>query len=66
MSYLISDTTKEERIELVYKALGISTSDADKPSPKVMKIVKEYIDGIIELEEVQKRVINLYKQEGDS
>ena len=66
MNYLISETTKEERIELVYKALGISTSDADEPSPEVMKIVKEYIDGNIELEEVQKRVIDIYKQEGDN
>lgn len=62
MKYLIDETTKEERLELVYKALGISTSDAKEPSEETMKIVNEYIEGITELNEVQKRVINLYKK----
>lgn len=62
MKYLIDETTKEERLELVYKALGISTSDAKEPSEETMKIVNEYIEGITELNEVQKRVINLYKE----
>ena len=62
MKYLIDETTKEERLELVYKTLKISTSDAKEPSEETMKIVNEYIEGITELNEVQKRVINLYKK----
>ena len=61
MNYLISETTKEERTELVYKALGISMSDADKPSDEALALAKEYIDGNMELEEIQKKVIDMYK-----
>lgn len=61
MNYLIEETTKEERTQLVYKALGISMSGADKPSDEVMNLVKKYINGIMELEEVQKEVIMMYE-----
>jgi hypothetical protein len=64
MSYLISETTKEEREKIVYKALGISLSDADYPSEKVMSLVRKYIDGTMELEEIQKQVIEYYQKEG--
>ena len=43
MKYLISETTKEERTKIVYKALGISMSDASAPSKEAMKYVNEYI-----------------------
>ena len=43
MNYLIEETTKEERTQLVYKALGISMSGADKPSDEVMNLVKKYM-----------------------
>ena len=61
MKYLISETTKEERMELVYKALGISMSDADKPSDEVLELEKEYIEGNMELDEIQKKVIDMHK-----
>lgn len=61
MKYLISETTKEERLKLVYKALGISMSDAPAPSKEAMDIVNQYIEGNMELEEVQKRIVDMYK-----
>lgn len=63
MNYLISETTKEERLKIVYKALGISMSDAPAPSKEAMDIVNQYIEGNMELEEVQKRIIDMYKGE---
>ena len=61
MNFLISETTKEERLKIVYKALGISMSDAPAPSKEAMDIVNQYIEGNMELEEVQKRIVDMYK-----
>jgi len=63
MSYLIKDTTPEERQLLVEKALAISLSGANAPSKDVLDLVYEYIDGRKELEEIQKEVIAKYKKE---
>ena len=63
MNYLIGETTKEEREELVYKALGISKSDAIDPSDYAMSLAKKYIDGELELEEIQKMIVEKYKGE---
>ena len=56
--YLISETTKEERKDIVKKALGISLLGADRPSDDVLDLAKQYIDGKIEIEEIQKKVWN--------
>lgn len=60
MSYLIKDTTEEERRLIVNKALSISLSGTDKPSKEVLELAKEYIDGKKELEEIQKIVLGKY------
>ena len=62
MNYLVSETTKEERLKIVYKALGISMSDAPAPSKEAMNLVNQYIKGNMELEEVQKRIVDMYKR----
>lgn len=64
MDYSIKNTTREQREDLVKSALAISLSGATEPSKETMRIVRQYIDGEKELEEVQKEVIQLYKQEG--
>lgn len=61
MDYSKDETTEEERLELVYKALGISMSDADKPSDETLNLANEYIKGNITLEELQQKVIMKYK-----
>jgi hypothetical protein len=63
MNYLINETTKEEREELVYKALGISKSDACDPSDYAMSLAKKYIAGELELEEIQQMIIEKYRGE---
>lgn len=60
--YLIKNTTKEQRENLVKEALAISVSGANPPSKETTKLVKQYIDGEKELIEVQKEIINLYKK----
>ena len=62
MKYLIKDTTKEERLQYVQKALLISMSDADKPSNKVMMLIQEYIDGKKELDEIKEEIIKEYQK----
>lgn len=64
MSYLIKDTTKEERMKMAKNAFGISIASNERPSNETVKLVKEYINGNMELEEVQKQIINKYKKEG--
>ena len=63
MKYLIRETTKEEREKIVYKALGISLSGADYPSDYVMNLVKKYINGEKELDDIRNEVIDYYKRE---
>ena len=62
MDYSVSKTTRAERKELVKKALGISLSGADMPTDETLSLARQYIDGKIELEELQKIVVNKYKK----
>lgn len=61
MDYSISNTTKKQRTEIIKKALAISMSGTDLPTDKTLKLAKEYIDGITELDDIQKKIINMYK-----
>ena len=63
--YLISETTREERKEIVKKALGISLLGADMPSADVLNMAKLYIDGKMEIEEIQKNVLKKYTNGGN-
>ncbi len=62
MDYSINKTTKGERKELVKKALGISISGTDVPTNETLALAKQYIDGKIELKELQEKVINKYRK----
>lgn len=62
MDCSIKKTTREEREFSVKKALAISISGADIPSNKTMKIVREYIDGKENLEDIKERVIKEYNE----
>ncbi len=65
MDLSIKNTTREERKEIVKNALAISLSGSDFPTDKTIQIVKEYVNGITELEDVQKKIISLYKKDGE-
>lgn len=62
MSYLIKDTTREQRAQIVKQALAISISGTDIPTDNALNIAKEYIDGKIELKEAQEKIISMYKR----
>lgn len=63
--YLVSETTREERKDIVKKALGISLLGADMPSNDVLELAKQYIDGKIEIEEIQRKVLEKYTNGGN-
>lgn len=63
MSYLIKDTTKEERKEIVKNALAISLLDAGEPTDETKELINLYIDGNMELDEVKSKVLERYKKE---
>lgn len=52
-SYLIKDTTKEQRKEIALA--GISLSGLDNKVPLDISYYQEYIDGNVELEELLER-----------
>ncbi len=52
MSYLIKDTTKEEREKIVAESLGNIDAACDGCAPGIVKMYQDYIDGKKELKEV--------------
>lgn len=65
MDLSIKNTTREQRKEIVKTALTLSITGSDMPTDEALKIMKEYVDGISEIEEVQKKIIAMYKEGGD-
>lgn len=61
MNYSIKKTSKKQREKMVKEALAISLSDALPPSEETVKLVKKFIDGEMELEEIQKEIILMHK-----
>ena len=65
MEYKIANTTKSQRIELVKEAFGILiTGDSTVPTDSALNYMKEYINGVTELEDVQEKIIKMYRNEG--
>ena len=61
---LVSETTVEERKEIVKKALGITLLGTEMPSEDVLDLAKQYINGNIEIEEIHKALIKKYTKGG--
>ncbi len=51
MSYLIKDTTREQREEIVARALGNIEASCDGCMPGLAEMYQPYIDGLMELRE---------------
>ena len=62
MEYLIKDTTQEQRKKIAKDALAVAIGSNEMPSKETINLVKEYVKGNMELEEVQKKVIERYKK----
>jgi len=54
---LIKNTTREERELKVKRAIAIGSIDSLPPTKSAMVLLQKYIDGEMEIEEVQKEVI---------
>ena len=52
MSYLIKDTTREERERIVAESIGNIDSACDGCSPGLAEMYQDYIDGKKELREI--------------
>ena len=65
MDYSVKNTNKEQRKDLVKKALAISISGADVPTKETIELAKKYINGSIELEDLQKQ-FDVYKAKMES
>ena len=66
MDLSIKNTTKNERRKIVKDAIASSITGSDMPSDEALKIMKEYVDVESEIEEVQKKIIAMYKKGGDA
>ena len=62
MNYLIKDTTREERKKIAKSALAISVGSDEMPSNAPIELVQQYVDGKIELKDVQKNIVERYKK----
>lgn len=62
MEYSVDKTSRKDRIKLVKKALAISIAGSDVPTDETLNLTKEYVDGKIELEELQNEIINKYNK----
>ncbi len=51
-SILIADTTREEREQIVAESIGNIDGSCDGCSPGLIKMYQDYIDGRMELREV--------------
>ena len=63
MEYSVDKTTRKDRIKLVKKALAIYISGADVPTDETLNLTKDYVDGKIELEELQQKIIDKYNKD---
>ena len=63
MEYSVDKTTRKDRIKLVKIALAISISGADVPTDETLNLTKDYVDGKIELEELQQKIIDKYNKD---
>ncbi|MDD5847815.1 MAG: purine biosynthesis protein PurH [Firmicutes bacterium] len=63
--YLIANTTREEREKIVYDALGITDGLCDGCAPGILKMYDDYIEGRMELVEVNAAFHRGYEMEHD-
>lgn len=58
--YLIKNSTKEERQKRINDAIVISMLDSKEPTKEDMELFQKYIDGELELDEINRILIEKY------
>ena len=61
--HLIQNSTSRERQKIVNGAIAISMLDSEAPTEKAMELYQKYIDGEMEIDEIQKLIIEMYKED---
>lgn len=64
--YLIANSTREERKRYIAEAIAISTLDSKEPTTFGKTLYKQYIDGKMELSEIEEKIIKYYEQFGEN
>lgn len=59
--YSVQGTTKLQREKYVNDALAISTLDAPEPSAETLALIREYVDGKREIDDILEQTIKRYK-----
>ena len=59
--YSVQGTTKLQREKLMNDAIALSTLDALEPSEETISLMREYVDGKREIDEVLKMTIERYR-----
>ena len=59
--YSVQGTTKLQREKYADDALALSTLDAPPPSEETMKLMREHIDGNLEISEVLVMTVDRYR-----
>ena len=62
--YSIKGTTKLQREKYLNDALALSTLDAPAPTEETMALLRDYVDGKREIDEVLQLTIGRYKAMG--
>ena len=60
--YKIAETTKVQREKYINDAISISVLDAPEPSPVAKQLMRDYVDGKIELADAKNAIIKQYKE----
>ena len=59
--YSVQGTTKLQREKLMNDAIALSTLDAPEPSEETISLMRDYVDGKREIDEVLKLTIERYR-----
>lgn len=61
MSFLIKDTTKEQRERIVKDGIALSTLDSLPPTDEAMSLFGKYVNGEMELDDIIKNMLLPYE-----
>ena len=62
MNCFVKDTSREDRLKIAKNALAISVGSNVTPTKETIEVVKQFVDGKMDVKEVQKKVIERYKK----
>lgn len=55
------ETTREERLKKVLDALAVGSIDAPMPDDYTMSLFQKYIDGELDLDEIEEKILKHFR-----